>query len=282
MTPFSAGIPFNQKYNQNFDFSGFPTLCEETYTTLQGLNPRLSRDIPYPGFFHSMNTLLQATIIDSVYDDGQRLIPGTTTRAQDILPNEYVIPEPIHEYLSNIGTVITPGGQMVKTNIPASIVPQPPDEDEEGQEIPSGTFGIPDDENHNAYEVNVCPYTTMRYVEVSALEGELEDWIPLPQNLIPAGGVATRDFLGYSRIQRLHPERRQSIQVGRFEESDDIAGRVRYNPALFIRCNTELAKLSDKFKMIAMGNEKGSRKYIKFKSEPGNLVLCEAVDNASP
>lgn len=171
---------------------------------------------------------------------------------------------------------------MVKANIPTSIVPQPSDESEEGQEIPSGTFGLPDDENHNAYEVNICPYTTMMFVEVSALEDPQEDWIPLPQNLIPVGGVATRDFLGYSRIQRLHPEGRQSLQVGQFEEGDDIDGRVRYDPALFIRCNTELAKLYDKFKMIYMGNDKGSRKYIKFKSEPGILVFCETVDNAGP
>lgn len=27
---------------------------------------------------------------------------------------------------------------------------------------------MPGDENHNAYEVNLCPYTTMRFVELSA------------------------------------------------------------------------------------------------------------------
>lgn len=70
MTPFSAGIPYNQEYAQNFDLSGYPTLCEETYNTLQGLNPILARDIPFPGLFHSMNTLLQTALIDSVYDDG--------------------------------------------------------------------------------------------------------------------------------------------------------------------------------------------------------------------
>lgn len=49
-TPFSAGGPFNQEYSQNFDFSCFPTLCEETYT--QKRSPKLTRDIPYPvGFF---------------------------------------------------------------------------------------------------------------------------------------------------------------------------------------------------------------------------------------
>lgn len=126
-----------------------------------------------------MNTLLQTASIDSVYDDGQRVVPGTTTGAQDIHPNEYVIPEPIYEYLSNVGTVITPGGQIVKANIPDSILPQPPDEDEEEVEIPPGTFGMPGDENHNAYEVNLCPYTTMRLVELSALEDPQVNWIPL-------------------------------------------------------------------------------------------------------
>lgn len=211
-----------------------------------------------------MNTLLQTALIYSVYDDGQRVIPGTTTRAQDVLPSEYVIPEQIYEYLSNIGTVITRGGQIVKANIPDSFLPQPPDEEEEEEEIPPGTFS---DENHNAYEVSLCPYTMMRFVEISSLEEPQVDWIPLPANLILQGGVATSDFLGYSPIPRSHAEGRQSLRVGHFEQGDDIASRLRYNPALFIRCNAELEKLSDKFKMCKLGNDKGIRKYIKFKSD---------------
>lgn len=180
--------------------------------------------------------------------------------------------------MSNIGTVITPGRQIIKANIPNIVNPQPPDEDEEEEEIPPGTFGIPGDENHNAYEVNLCPYTTMRFVEQSALEDPQDNWIPLPANLMPEGGVATSDFLGYSPIPRLHAEGRQSLRVGHFEEGVDISGRLRYNPALFIRCNSELENLSDKFKMYRLGNDKGARKYTKFKSEPGNLVFCELVD----
>lgn len=76
------------------------------------------------------------------------------------------------------------------------MIPQPPDEDEEEQEIPSGTFGFPGDENHNAYEVNISPYTTMRFVEVSAMEAHQDAWNPLPANLTPENGVATSDFLG--------------------------------------------------------------------------------------
>lgn len=36
-----------------------------------------------------MNTILQTAFIDAVYDNGQRVVNGTTTRAQDILPAEY-------------------------------------------------------------------------------------------------------------------------------------------------------------------------------------------------
>lgn len=74
----SAGIPVNQEYAQNFDLSSFPLLCSETYQTLQGLlNPRLTRDMPFPGFLHSMNAILQTALIDSVFEDGQMPVPGS-------------------------------------------------------------------------------------------------------------------------------------------------------------------------------------------------------------
>lgn len=184
-TPFTSGVPYAQEYCQNFDFSGFPPLCRETYQTLTGFNPRLTRDMPYPGFFHSMNTLLQTAIVDSVFEEGLRPIPGYDTRAQDILPTEYVVPGPIYEYLSNISTVMTPGNQEVKVNLPDIMVPQEAYVDEDDAEIPAGTFGPVDDETHNVYETQVCPYTTMRYVVESALDRGREDprdWDPLPES----------------------------------------------------------------------------------------------------
>lgn len=79
------------------------------------------------GHFKIEDSCRRRIIIDSVYDDGQRVIPGPTPRAQVILPAEYVVPGPIYEYLTNLGTVITPGGQVVKVNVPEAIIPQPPD-----------------------------------------------------------------------------------------------------------------------------------------------------------
>lgn len=124
--------------------------------------------MPYPGFLHNMNVLLQTAVIDSVYEDGQRKVPGVSTQAQDILPPSYVIPEPINEYLSQTSTVTTPGNQEVKVNLPDIMIPQSNYVDEFDSEIPSGTFGPADAESHNVYECQMCPYTTMRFVELSA------------------------------------------------------------------------------------------------------------------
>lgn len=63
--------------------------------------------MPFPGFLHSMNTVLQTAIIDSVFDEGRRPVPNQSTHAQDVLPSDYVIPGPIYEYCSNLGSVIT-------------------------------------------------------------------------------------------------------------------------------------------------------------------------------
>lgn len=49
------------------------------------------------GPFNIEDSCRRRIIINSVYDDDQRVIPGTTTRVQDILPAEYVVPGPIYE-----------------------------------------------------------------------------------------------------------------------------------------------------------------------------------------
>lgn len=114
------------------------------------------------------------------------------------------------------------------------------------------------------------------------MEEHQDEWQPLPANLIPEGGVATHDFLGYGPVPRLHQEGRETLSIGNFEEGDSIAGRVRYNPANFTRGSVELDKLSEKFKMVCLGIDNGSRKYINFKSEPRNLIFCETVGPTTP
>lgn len=195
-TPFTSGSAYNQEYAQNYDMSGFPMLCRETYNTLQGLNPRLrlTRDIPFPGFLHSMNSILQTAIIDSVFEDGQRPLSGQDSKAQDVLPTEYLVPGPIYEFCSNISTIMTPGNQEVKVNLPEIFIPQPAYIEYEA-EIPAGTFGTVDAETHNVYETQLCPYTTMTFVQQSALQDPPQQWAPLPEALVSEGGVVTEDFL---------------------------------------------------------------------------------------
>lgn len=102
---------------------------------------------------------------------------------------------------------------------PKQSFPIPRSFDEDEQKVPSGTFGLPDDKNHNAYESNICPYTTMRFVELSAMEEHQDEWQPLPANLMPQGGIATTDFLGYVPIPRLHAEGRETLRIGHFDVS---------------------------------------------------------------
>lgn len=97
--------------------------------------------MPFPMFLHNMNCVLQVAIIDSVYDDGQRPVPGHSNKAQDILPSEYMVPGPIYEYTSILSSITTPGNQEVKLNLPEIMVPQPEYTDEAGEDIPPGTFG---------------------------------------------------------------------------------------------------------------------------------------------
>lgn len=112
--------------------------------------------MPFPGFLHSMNTILQTTIIDSVFDEGRRPLPNQDARAQDCLTSEYVVPGPIYEYCSNNSTAMTPGNQEVKVNMPEITLPQP--SNEKGEDIiTSGTYGPVNADTHNVYETNLCP-----------------------------------------------------------------------------------------------------------------------------
>lgn len=104
---------------------------------------------------------------------------------------------------------MTPGNHEVKNNIPEIIIPQVSDEDEN---IPAGTFGLPDAENHNVYETPVCQYTTMQFVTLSSQPHPPQHWTHLPEDMLPEGGVATPDFLGYNpQLPTLHNEGKESF-----------------------------------------------------------------------
>lgn len=73
-----------------------------------------------------------------------------------MLPEEYFVAGPIHEYLREIGNITTPEGDEVWFNLPDVAVP--------GIDENRGHFGLVSAANHNVYECYVAPLVTARRV----------------------------------------------------------------------------------------------------------------------
>lgn len=151
--------------------------------------------------------------------------------------------------------------------VPTIAIPLASYEDEEGNVIPSGTFGPVNEDTHNVYECYICPYTTaQRVIESRAIEPP-QQWNPLPEQLLPVGGIPTPNFIGYAPITRLHPDARDAITRGAFEEGDDVAGRLRFNGNLFLKTTNKLNSLAKRFKMSKLTNTNA----VKYRT---TTVLC--------
>lgn len=85
-TAYTAGNPLFQFYQQNFDLAGFEPLCSTTYEVLQGLDPKLPRDLPYVGFLHTMGIYVNAALLDSVYDNQERPFGEYGEKVSSVLP----------------------------------------------------------------------------------------------------------------------------------------------------------------------------------------------------
>lgn len=253
-TAYTAGNPLFQYYQQNFDMAGFEPLCATTYEVLQGYDSRLPRDLPYAGFLHTMGTYVNATLLDSVYENQERPFGEYTDKATSILPQEFTIPKPIVDYAQGFSKILTPDGSEVRQNVPTIAIPLTSYQDDERNHIPSGTFGAVNADTHNVYECYICPYTTAQRVIEQREVDPLPEWDPLPAALLPDGGVSNSNFIGYAPLSRLHPDARDAIARGTFEEGDDIAGRLRYNGNLFLKTTNKLNSLSRKFKMSKLTN----------------------------
>lgn len=166
-TAYTAGNPLFQFYQQNFDLAGFEPPCSTTYEVLQGLDPKLPRDIPYVGFLHTMGTHVNAVLLDSVYDNQERPFGEYGEKVSSVLPQEFTIPKPIVDYVQGFSKILTPDGSEVRQNVPAIAIPLASYEDDEGNVIPSGTFGPVNADTHNVYECYICPYTTAARVIAS-------------------------------------------------------------------------------------------------------------------
>lgn len=148
-------------------------------------------------------------------------------------------------------------------------------EDEEGNIIPSGTFGPVNADTHNLYESYICPYTTAARVIASRAREPVE-WDPLPIPLLPPGGVPNENFIGYAPMEPLHPDARDALSRGSFEEGDDIAGRLRVNGNLFLKTSSKLNSLSKRFKMSKLANTQA----VSYKTQPANLIISRTNDDS--
>lgn len=140
-TAYTAGNPLFQFYQQNFDLAGFEPLSATTYEVLQGMDPKLQRDLPHVGFLHTMGTYVNATLLDSVYENQESPFGEYGEKVSSVLPQEFTIPKPIVDYAQGFSKILTPDGSEVRQNVPTIAIPLASYDDEEGNIIPSGTFG---------------------------------------------------------------------------------------------------------------------------------------------
>lgn len=81
--------------------------------------------MPYYGFLHVMNGVHKASIIDRAAERGDKPLP-TTERAADLFPDDMPVPAVLADYISAVGSTVTPNGDSVAFNLPEAIIPQGP------------------------------------------------------------------------------------------------------------------------------------------------------------
>lgn len=271
--PHSSSIPVQETYSQNFEFGGFIDQIERTYESLRGIDPRLDRRMPFSMFQHSMSTILNCYLMDLTLENGERRLDAA--KCQELLPEDLCIPENLYHYIVNVGNTTTVNGEEVKFNLPAIAIPQPADGD-----IPSGTFGVINAENHNVYECYIAPLITAnRVLNTRRAQGEPEI-PPLPLNLVPAGAVPNVNLLGHGPPDVLPAEARPRIEGFEFPNGESTAARLKICPELMSRVNTVLFELRSRFKMRDIGRKSPEiRNYLTPKTIPGNIQFVRVPEH---
>lgn len=271
--PHTSSIPVQETYSQNVDLSGYIDQVERTYETLRGIDPRLDRRMPFSMFQHSMCSILNCYLMDLTLDNGERKLGAA--RAQDMLPEDLIIPDNLFHYMASIGNTTTVNGEEIKFNLPDIAVPQAQDV---ARNIPAGSFGDVNAQTHNVYECYISPLVTSNRV-LNSRRGNNPPIDPLPAALTPAGSVPTDNLLGWGPPDILPPEARPRIEGFEFPDGDSEAARLRLCPELMSRVNTVLFELRHRFKMRDIGRESPSvRHYIKPKPIPGNVQFVRVPE----
>lgn len=252
--PIQGTHPVNRIYAQNMDMSTFPLLLERTYLDLEVENSRIRREMPFCAFQHVMTSVLNITIIDHVKSVNAEDRYADEESPMNLIPEDFVMPAAIAEYMKNIANTTTPQGDLVRTNIPVIAVPNAhvPAHDEIPEQE-AGGFGLCGFATHNVYECYVSPLVTSRLVQETAAQNQAHQyrpWDPLPPAMAPPLSQPTQNLLGYRpSVERLTPEGLQKIQDLHFPDGDDMQSRVRWCPELVARVSGALKMMDTKVKM---------------------------------
>ncbi|XP_045489547.1 uncharacterized protein LOC123690323 [Pieris rapae] len=194
--PHSSLLAAQDVYCQNFEFSGFIPLINETYEKMRGIDPRLHERLPLSMFTHAMAVHLNLEILETARLAGQNVL-NLRTDAREVLPDYQVLPQSIVDYISHVAPVITQDGKEIRLNLPPTAIPLGPVV-VDGIAQPSGSFGPIAANNHNTYECYISPLVTSRRVIAST--NNMADYLPLPDALIPGNLVPNSNLLGFEPI----------------------------------------------------------------------------------
>ncbi|CAF4947713.1 unnamed protein product [Pieris macdunnoughi] len=277
--PHSSLIPQTDVYCQNFEFSGFIPLVNETYEKMRAVDPRLHDRLPLSMYTHAMATHLNLEILEVARKAGQNVL-NLRTDAREILPDYQVVPQAIADYISHVAEVITQDGKEVRLNRPSQAIPQGPIMQNHIEISPSGTFGALNAENHNLYECYISPYVTS--ARITASQQRNQEYGPLPEELIPGNLVPNRNLLGFEDIDINTHGAAARLDGIVFPNDNTLEGRYRYSPLLHTRVYTILAEMKDRFKMLELRREQNPQGLnlqdrIKRRVTAVNLAFVESI-----
>lgn len=238
-------------FDYNIDLANMPMIIEAIYTDLVASDARIARSFPRCLFYHYCTIITNVALLDSQYDRGQ-IVDDLQTRPSSILPSEYAVPKILHDVLKRLTTTMRHTTDKLMLNVPVVAYPQGPiqiENDDGDIDIPSGSFGVIDVQNHNVYECYIAPLVTARYIQAT-LNRDV-GWQPLPDKLIPDGLIPTPNLLGFYPIEHLHQESQTIVQnCIPFENNATFAGRLCFNANLFAHINSQLLNLSEEIKIV--------------------------------
>lgn len=281
---FTGGTATRRSISHNIDCSQFPVLTKTVYEVLKKVDTLIEEKCPYPIFQHYCVTILNAYLFDYAAKT-QNFTPFSEALPllEQIGAEKLHLPNVLSDYISSIGSTISPSDDVVAVNIPLGARPlgtraahQPPTR--------SGTFGICNNVRHNLYECYISPYVTSEYI-ISTLQTNNDDdevvpeWQPLPPPYRPENGIPNENLLGYWPREAVPPKGITELARCQFENNGTSLGRLAYSKNVMEITNITLTGLRDKIELQTCDfkfREIGS--LFVFKGDETNQIMVPPAD----